>query len=230
MSQYNPDHLLKCSSYEGDFRYEGVDYHTSWAKVLGPVGERRNYRNTYILVGMYSAANGDVMREEPGSPAWCAAMELSRTDTTWLTQVEDEFSPFTFRETLDTNSSAWVEADLVFKLGVWDANTWTQFPAPTFFENLVQIMKHYEWHRERKLRDTEAMDLTWGDCMKILSAIKAAKYKINKKRGADQRKGRFPPEGRADINLLHLEQYDELFNRVQKTARILEKRYKNEHN
>ena len=76
--------------------------------------------------------------------------------------------------------------------------------------------------------DTESMDLTWADCMKILSAIKTARYKINKKREADQRKGRFPPEGRADINLLHLEQYDDLFNRVQKTARILEKRYKKE--
>ena len=80
------------------------------------------------------------------------------------------------------------------------------------------------------MEDTEAMDLTWSDCLKILSAIKAARYKIHKKREADQRKGRFPPEGGADINLLHLEQYDELFYRVQRTARILEKRYKNEHN
>jgi len=155
MLQYNPDYLLKCSSYVGDFRYEGVDYHTSWAKVLGPVRERRNYKDTYILVEMYSAANGDVMREEPGSPAWCAAMDHSRDNAKgWLTQVEYEFSPFAFDQTADSEPDMWIEADLIFQLGMWDANHWPQFPAPIFFEKLVKSMKTYEWHREKKLRES----------------------------------------------------------------------------
>ena len=157
MSDFNPDYLANCSSYEGDFRYQGANYSTTWAKVLGPVRERRNYKDTFILVDMWLEEDdpaGKDVHPLIGSPPWCAAMELSRTDTTWLTQEKYELSPFTFRETLDTNPSAWVEADLVFKLGVWDANTWTQFPAPTFFENLVRIMKHYEWHRQKKLRES----------------------------------------------------------------------------
>lgn len=74
----------------------------------------------------------------------------------------------------------------------------------------------------------ESLDLTWRDCMQILSAIKAIRYKIQKQQKANQRKGRLPEEGRADVNLIRLEYYDGLFERVLKITRILEKRYKQE--
>ena len=76
------------------------------------------------------------------------------------------------------------------------------------------------------LDDTEAIDLTHRDCLNILRAIKIARYKIQKQQTANQNKGRLPPEGRADVNLLAIDQFNDLFTRVQKTLRALEKRYK----
>ena len=91
-----------------------------------------------------------------------------------------------------------------------------------------QIENQMVEDKESILDALDTLEISWRDCMQILSAIKAARYKINKKREADQRKGRFPPEGRADINLYRLEHYDDLFGRFLKLARILEKRYKQE--
>lgn len=87
-------------------------------------------------------------------------------------------------------------------------------------------LKRYSDHERQFAIDTEAIDLTYRDCLNILRAIKIARFKINQRYNADQRKGRLPPEGRANVNLLAIDQYDDLFNRVQKALRALEKRYK----
>lgn len=73
--------------------------------------------------------------------------------------------------------------------------------------------------------DTETIDLSWGECLKILSAIKARQYKNTKDQKASQRKGQLPPEGGADLYEVRREQYEALEKRIKVVEKALRKRY-----
>ena len=73
--------------------------------------------------------------------------------------------------------------------------------------------------------DTETIDLSWGECLKILSAIKARQYKNTKDQKASQRKGKLPPEGGADLYEVRREQYEELANRIKALVKALRERH-----
>lgn len=79
--------------------------------------------------------------------------------------------------------------------------------------------------KEQTEVDTETIDLSWGECIKILRAIKARQYKNTKDQKASQRKGRLPPEGGADLYEVRREQYEALANRIKVVEKALRERY-----
>ena len=160
MAQLGRDFVSQLSSFQCDFYFDGADYQTLWAKVRGPIAERRNYKDDWILIDMWLDDEGAAVNTAPsvavGSDPWSAVLdsmdqfnavgrEIIRIGELGVFQFADDYKPdlpyymvqeqlFGFLKQLDRKPE-------------YHAND-------VWHDMFMEVYKQYEYYREKRLRES----------------------------------------------------------------------------
>ena len=161
MATLNPDFVNLMSSFGADFSFDGMDYKTLWSKVRGPVRKLRDYRDDLILTDMWSVNCENFGDVEVGSEPWAAALESITNKDLYQVRI-GELGGFQFDDDYQPEYS-WdgVLNEFNFYLSMMDYDPELDRDAgdllmlkPKFHKRLIKILMDYEYHREKKLKQS----------------------------------------------------------------------------
>ena len=160
MAQLGQDFVSHMSAFSADFEFQGSRYKTIWTNVRGPVRERRNYKQDWIMVDMWlddeDAAVNTAPSVEVGSDAWTAALEskndhdalfgdIVRIGELGMFQFADDYRPDYPQHMVEEQLFRYLE-QLERKPEMHANDVW--------HELFMDIYKQYEFYRERNLKES----------------------------------------------------------------------------
>jgi hypothetical protein len=163
MATLNPDFVLQMSAFGSDFYYDGAHYRTLWTNVRGPVRERRNYKQDWILVDLWlddeDAAVNTAPSVDVGSDAWNAALKETAFDALFGERIRiGELGAFQFNDQYHPEKPfEYIQEDLFFALAMMDVNVEGEVPMQSrlkFHNKLMTTLMAYEYYREKQLRES----------------------------------------------------------------------------
>lgn len=167
MAQLNPDFVNEMSAFGSDFYFDGAHYRTIWVNVRGPVRERRNYKQDWILVDMWlddeDAAVNSSVSVDVGSDPWIAALKDSAFDAFFGDRIRiGELGAFQFADDYRPDApKEFIEEGLYFELCVMDIDEVLEKEGEVpmqarlkFHNKLIELLKAYEYYREKELRES----------------------------------------------------------------------------
>lgn len=167
MATLNPDFVSQMSAFGSDFYYDGAHYKTIWTKVQGSVCERRNFKQDWILIDVWlddeDAAVNTAPSVDVGSDVWNAALKETAFDALFGQRIRiGELGAFQFADDYRPDApKEFIEEGLYFELCVMDIDEVLEKEGEVpmqarlkFHNKLIELLKAYEYYREKELRES----------------------------------------------------------------------------
>jgi len=160
MAQLNPSFVSEMSAYGADFEFQGSRYKVIWSTIRGPVHDRRNYKQDWILSDMWEVDEsgsqidgGDV---PVGSDPWTAALEQKTDHDAFFGQIIriGELGMFRFEDDYRPEMPYYmVQEQLLNYLKQLDRKP-EYHASDVWHEMFMEVYKQYEYYREKRLRES----------------------------------------------------------------------------
>jgi hypothetical protein len=159
MAQLGRDFVLQLSGFGADFEFNGNHYKTLWTAVRGPVRERRNYKQDWIMVDMWPVNEaGEQIGGEVavGSGPWSAALEDNNDHGAFFgTRIRiGELGVFQFADDYKPEMPQHMVEDQLFRLLEQLERKPEYHFNDVWHEMFVEVYKQYEFYREQTLRNS----------------------------------------------------------------------------
>jgi hypothetical protein len=161
MAQLGRDFVSHLSAFSADFEFRGKNYKTIWTKVRGPVAERRNYKQDWILCDMYLDDDPLALVNceesvEVGSDPWTAALEANTAFDAFFGDIVriGELGMFRFEEDYKPDMPYYMVQEQLFRF-IQQLERKPEYHAnDVWHEMFMEVYKQYEFYRETRLRES----------------------------------------------------------------------------
>jgi len=160
MAQLNPDFVSQMSAFGADFEFQGSRYKIIWSTIRGPVRERRNYKQDWILSDMWEVDEsgsqidgGDVA---VGSGPWTAALEAKTDHDAFFGDIIriGELGMFQFADDYRPELPRYMVEEQVFRFMEQLERKPEYHANDVWHEMFMEVYKQYEFYRERSLKES----------------------------------------------------------------------------
>lgn len=160
MTQLNPDFVLQMSAYGADFEFQGSRFKIIWSNIRGPVRERRNYKQDWVLSDMWevdeSGSQIDGGEVAVGSEPWTAALEQKTAHDALFGQIIriGELGMFQFADDYRPEIPYYMVQEQVFRFMEIMERKPEYHANDVWHEMFMDVYKQYEYYREKRLRES----------------------------------------------------------------------------
>ena len=159
MAQLNPDFVSQMSAFGADFEFQGSRYKIIWSNIRGPVHERRNYKQDWILSDMYpiddsgAQIDGDV---SVGSAPWKAALRAKEDFHACSPDIVriGELGMFQFADDYRPELPYYMVQEQLFGFLKQLERKPEYHASDVWHEMFMEVYKQYEYYREKRLRES----------------------------------------------------------------------------
>jgi hypothetical protein len=160
MASLNPSFVAELSAFGSDFEFQGSRYKTIWSVIRGPVRERRNYKQDWILCDMWAVDEfgaqvdgGDVAI---GSEPWTAALEQKTAHDALFGQIIriGELGMFQFADDYRPDMPYYMVQEQLFRFMEQLERKPEYHANDVWHEMFMEVYKQYEYYREKRLRES----------------------------------------------------------------------------